>query len=177
MLPLAINTCNDCVNHTELWDSPLLPLDSGFCLLCPMDTPGFSCWLEWCQMPASTWWGHWLLFKMTRWDGSLSFISFLKPFVPIAVIIDTSITESDHGPMQKCMCCWDQTHLKQEAWIDKPSSRWFEENSYLAGGRLNKCVETQSYMPRKKQIWVSLTMSKMQKAGMLQTVEGQTDDF
>lgn len=33
MLPLAINTCNDCVNHTELWHSPPSPFGSGFCLL------------------------------------------------------------------------------------------------------------------------------------------------
>lgn len=58
--------------------------------------------------------------QVRRKSSFLSF-HFLDPFVPIAVIIITSITESDHGPLQKCMCCWDQTHLKQEAWIGRPS--------------------------------------------------------
>lgn len=40
-----------------------------------------------------------------------------------AVITTTHITESDHGPLQKCRCCWDQTHLKREAWVDRSSSR------------------------------------------------------
>lgn len=44
--------------------------------------------------------------------------------VVIVIVITNIITyiiESDHGPLQKCMCFWDQTHLKQEAWVDRPS--------------------------------------------------------